>query len=300
MQIVSESDQVLIGRTLQMRAIVRDAQGNPRSGDVITWSVNNRNLADVTAQGEVRALGLGIVRVAAQVGSMRVETPVQTMPREVKISPDQTTMDTGATQQFRAVAYDADGNPINGVAFSWAVTNKNAGGTSLVTVSSTGMVTAKAEGGAVVRATYSYNETVTGMQRQWIVMAPIEVSMPRTYELTRLLNTRDKIQQSFELRARPSMLWGTDDGQLFFNATLDGLSNGLVHWNYGEWKMVAAGGTARFTGGSFVQDLRIHSILSNGRILALEETNGNGNQLSRGDSAGLTAVSHRERAAGWH
>jgi hypothetical protein len=287
LQIVADSDQVMVGRTLQLRAIVRDAQGNPRSGDVVAWSVNNRTFAEVNSQGEVRALSLGIVRVAAQVGNMRVETPVQTMPREVKISPDQATMETGATQQFRAVAYDADGNAINGVAFSWAVTNRNAGGTSLIAVTTAGMVTARAEGGAVVRATYSYNETVTGMQRQWIVTAPIEVSMPRTYELIRVLNTHDKIQQSFELRARPSMLWGTDDGQLFFNATLDGMSNGLVHWNYGEWKMVAAGGTTRFTGGSFVQDFRIHSIVSNGQILALEETNGNGNQLSRGDKTGL-------------
>jgi len=286
-QIVAETDQVLVGRRLQMRAIVRDAEGNARSGDTVTWSVNNRALAEVSAQGEVRALNVGIVRVAAQVGNVRVETPVQTMPSEVKISPDRITMETGATQQFRATAYDADGNAITGMAFTWSVTNRNAGGTSLIAVTNTGLVTARSEGGAMVRAIYTYNENVTGMQRQWIVMAPVEVSMPRTYELTRLINTRDKVQRSFELRARPSMLWGTDDGQLFFNATLDGLSNGLVHWNYGDWKMVAAGGTTRFTGGSFVQDLRIHSIVSNGKVLALEETNGNGNQLSRGDRNGL-------------
>ena len=286
-QIVADSDQVLVGRTLQLRAIVRDAQGNPRSGDVVLWSVNNRTFGEVTSQGELRALNVGIVRVAAQVGTVRVETPVQTMPREVKISPDTMTMETGTTQQFRATAFDADGNVITGVNFAWSVTNKNAGGTSLIAVSTAGMVTARSEGGAMVRAIYTYNENVTGMQRQWIVTAPVDVSMPRTYEFTRVLNTREKMQRSFELRARPSMLWGTDDGQLFFNATLDGLSNGLIHWNYGDWKMVSAGGTARFTGGSFVQDFRIHSILSNGQILALEETNGNGNQLSRGDKSGL-------------
>ena len=137
-QIVSDNDQVLIGRTLQMRAIVRDAQGNPRTGDVVLWSVNNRALADVNQQGEVRAINLGIVRVAAQVGTVRVETPVQTMPKEVKITPDAATLDTGTTQQFRATAFDADGNPITGVAFTWNVTNKNAGGTSLVAVTNTG------------------------------------------------------------------------------------------------------------------------------------------------------------------
>jgi len=286
-QIVADNDQVMIGRTLQMRAIVRDTQGNPRTGDVVLWSVNNRALAEVSSQGEVRAVNLGIVRVAAQVGNVRVETPVQTMPREVKITPDSMTMETGSTQQFRATAFDADGNPIAGVNFTWSVTNRNAGGTSLVAVTNTGMVTARSEGGAMVRAIYTYNENVTGMQRQWIALAPIDVSMPRTYELTKVINTSEKIQRSFELRARPSMLWGTDDGQLFFNATLDGLSNGLVHWNYGDWKMVSAGGTARFTGGSFVQDLRIHTVTSGGQIMALEETNGNGNQLSRGDKAGL-------------
>lgn len=286
-QIVADSDQVLVGRTLQMRAIVRDTQGNVRTGDVVAWTVNNRAFGEVSAQGELRAINVGIIRVAAQVGTVRVETPVQTLPSEVKISPESMTMETGGTQQFRATALDADGNAISGVNFAWSVTNRNAGGTSLVAVTNTGMVTARSEGGAMVRAIYTYNENVTGMQRQWIVSAPIDVSMPRTYELTKILNTREKIQRSFELRARPSMLWGTDDGQLFFNATLDGLSNGLVHWNYGDWKMVSAGGMARFTGGSFVQDFRIHTITSGGQILALEETNGNGNQLSRGDRNSL-------------
>ncbi|MBY0503540.1 MAG: Ig-like domain-containing protein [Bryobacteraceae bacterium] len=286
-QIVSDTDQVLVGRSVQMRAVVRDAQGNPRTGDPVLWTVNNRAIAEVSSQGEVRAVGLGIVRVSAQVGTVRVEAPIQTMPREVTISPGSSTLDINATQQFRATALDADGAVINGVTFTWAVTNKNGGGTSLVTVTTTGMLTARAEGGALVRATYTYNENVTGMQRQWLAMAPVDVAMPRTYEVTRVINTREKIQRSFELRARPSMLWGTDDGQLFFNATLDGLSNGLVHWNYGDWKMVAAGGTPRFTGGSFVQDLRIHTITSGGQIMALEETNGNGNQLSRGDRTGL-------------
>ncbi len=285
-QIVADSDQVLVGRTLQMRAIVRDTQGNVRLGDVVAWTVNNRTFAEVSSQGEVRAISVGIIRVAAQVGSVRVETPVQTMPREVRISPESTTMETGGTQQFRATALDADGNVISGVNFAWSVTNRNAGGTSLVAVTTAGMVTARSEGGAMVRAIYTYNENITGMQRQWITSAPIDVAMPRTYELTKL-NTREKMQRSFELRARPSMLWGTDDGQLFFNATLDGLSNGLLHWNYGDWKMVSAGGTARFTGGSFVQDLRIHTIASSGQIMALEETNGNGNQLSRGDRNNL-------------
>ena len=162
-QIVADSDQVLVGRTLQLRAIVRDAQGNPRNGDVVAWSVNNRTYGDVTAQGELRATNVGIVRVAAQVGTVRVETPVQTMPLEIKISPDAMTMETGATQQFRVTALDADGKVINGVNFAWSVTNKNAGGTSLIAVTTAGMVTARSEGGAVVRAIYTYNENVTGM-----------------------------------------------------------------------------------------------------------------------------------------
>lgn len=285
-QIVADEDQVMVGRTLQVRAIVRDAQGNTRPDNVV-WTTNNTNLASISQGGEVRALGLGIVRVVAQFQNIRVEAPIQTMPREVQVTPRPTNINVGENVQFTARALDADGNPIPNAAFSWAVTNRNGGGTSLLRTTTAGMVTGLAEGGAIVRATYTYNENIVGMQRQWMVNIPLDVTVPRKYELRRVFNNLQQMRTSFELRARPSMLWSTENGELYFNASLDGLTTALLNWNYGEWRSVTTAALPRFVSGTFTQDLRNHTILPNGAILTTEETFGNGNQISRGDKNSL-------------
>ncbi|MBY0372667.1 MAG: Ig-like domain-containing protein, partial [Bryobacteraceae bacterium] len=265
-QIVADEDQVMVGRTLQVRAIVRDAQGNTRPDNVV-WTTNNTNLASISQGGEVRALGLGIVRVVAQFQNIRVEAPIQTMPREVQVTPRPTNINVGENVQFTARALDADGNPIPNAAFSWAVTNRNGGGTSLLRTTTAGMVTGLAEGGAIVRATYTYNENIVGMQRQWMVNIPLDVTVPRKYELRRVFNNLQQMRTSFELRARPSMLWSTENGELFFNASLDGLTTALLNWNYGEWRSVTTAALPRFVSGTFTQDLRNHTVLPGGQIL---------------------------------
>lgn len=284
-QIVSDEDQVLVGNSLPMRAVVRDAQGRIRSGDTVTWGIDNRAIADINAQsGIVRAVGLGIAVVNATMpGGIRAETPVQTMPREVVIEPRTAELEVGQTLQFRATALDVNGNAIP-VTWAWSVANKNAGGTTLATVTNTGLVRGVFEGGITVRATYTYNRNVFGMQRQWLVSSPVDVSVPRAYELVKMRTPR---QRDLELRARNSMLWGTDDGQLYFNASLGGLGNGLLNWNYDNWKLVGAGGSTRFTSGSFATDYRVHSITGQGRIMTVEATNGAGVQVNWGNKEGV-------------
>ena len=282
-QIVAEEDQVLVGNSLQMRAVVRDAQGRMRDGDPVVWGIDNRAIADINAQGVVRAVGLGIALVNASLPGLRSDTPVQTMPREVRIEPKTAEIGIDQTLQFRATALDVNGNVIP-TTFAWSVANKNGAGTTLGTITSTGMLRGVFEGGITVRATYTYNRTVFGMQRQWLVSSPVDIAVPRAYELTRM---KTPPQQGLELRARNSMLWGTNDGQLYFNASLGGLANGLLNWNYDNWKLVGAGGTTRFTSGSFATDYRIHSIAENARMLTLEATNGAGVQVNLGDKNGV-------------
>ncbi len=287
LQIVADDDTILVGRTLAMRAIVRDAQGNPRTGDTVAWSVNTPAIASISSTGELRPLTLGVVRVTARVGNLSSEVLIQTVPREVRMVPPTATLNVGATQQFRAEALNADGVPIPNVTWTWQANNRNGFDTAVITVSNSGLLTAKSDGGGLVRATYAYNERLTGLQRDWIAGAQVDVVTPAGYRITKVINNREALPTSFELRSRPSMLWGTEDGQLFFNANLDGVSNGLINWNFGAWKMVSAGGQPRFLSGSLATEFGNHSILQSGKILSREETSGNGTQLNRGDKNGL-------------
>lgn len=283
-QIVSDEDQVVVGRTLQLRAVVRDAQGRRREGDNVIWGTSSAAVGTITPAGELRALSLGIVNVNAQLPGIRSDAPIQTLPAEVRIEPRTAEVEVGQNLQFRATALDANGNVIP-TTFTWSVANRNGGGTSLATVTNTGMLRGVFEGGITVRAVFNY-PAVFGTLRQLLVSAPVAVTVPRAYELVKM--GRNRVRPSYELRARNSMLWGNNNGDLYFNASLGGLANGLVHLSGEGLKLVGAGGQTRFTLGSFATDYRVHSVAENGKIMTLEATSGAGLQLNWGDRNGLT------------
>ena len=53
-QILSDAAQVLVGRTMEFQAIVRDAQGNPIPGGAVTWATNNALIATIDTRACVR------------------------------------------------------------------------------------------------------------------------------------------------------------------------------------------------------------------------------------------------------
>ncbi|MFN7920074.1 MAG: Ig-like domain-containing protein [Bryobacteraceae bacterium] len=285
--ILSDDQQVLVGRTLKMRAIVRDAAGNPIPTAPVTWAINQAAAGSIAADGTFTARGLATVRVTARSGSASGEAAIQTIPSRVEVQPRYASLDVGVREQFRAFAYDADGNVIPGVNFTWSVTNQRQGSSSLGRVDNTGMVTTTGEGGMWAWATYNYNESFPGLQRQWVAYADIQISVPKTYELRRLYRQNHQTRPSWPLRARQSMIWSSDDGNLFFNASLGGLANAFLNWNNGEWRVLAAGGVPRFGRGAISLEFRNHSVTRDGQILSYEDTNGNGTEINRGTRDGL-------------
>ena len=287
-QILSDTSQILVGRTLQMRAVVRDAGGNLLSNAAITWSSNNTAAASVSSNGLVTAARLAVVRITARAGNVAVETAIQTIPSRVAITPDGGQVNVLDTLQFAATAYDADDNPIPGVNWIWSITNLRSSTSQTARISSTGVMSAIAEGANFVWATFNYSDVQTGLQRQWVSYSRIETTVPTTYKLRRLYNNVAQQRAHFELRARQSMLWSTTDGDLYFNASLDGLAGGLMRYRNGQFQLVSTAGLPRFAQGSFANEFFVHSITRSGRILSHEDTNNNGRQLSMGDRNGVT------------
>lgn len=286
-QILSDSSQVLVGRTLQMRAVVRDAAGNQIDNATITWASNNATNATVTNTGLVTANRLAVVRITARVANITAETAIQTIPSRVAIDPGGGEVNVLSTQQFSATAYDADDKPIPGVTWTWSITNLRQGGSQTARINTSGVMTANAEGSNFVWATFNYGDVQTGLQRQWVAFARIDTTVPKTYTIRRLFNNMQQQKSKYELRARQSMLWATDSGDLFFNASLDGMAGGLMNYRDGQLKLVSAAGQPRFASGSFANEFFVHSITRNGRILSHEDTNINGRQLSLGNRDGL-------------
>jgi hypothetical protein len=290
LQILSDSSQVLVGRTLELRAVARDASGNLLPSAAVAWSVNNTLFGSVDSSGVFSARALGTVRVTARSGAIAAETAVQTIPSEVRIDPSEADVDVGATRQFSATALDADGNPISGVGWTWSVTNLRNGGTQTARITNQGVMSAIAEGANMVLATYTYNDLQTGLQRQWQVSARVNTNVPRTYQLRRLYHNMNQQRTEFELRARPSMIWATDDGDVYLNGSLGGAASGLLNWRNGQWSVVTATGSPRFALASFANELFTHAITRQGQVLTYEDTNINGRQLSLGDRTGVFPV----------
>jgi hypothetical protein len=64
------TSSVLPGRTLQLSALVLDADGNLLSGRGVTWSSSNTSFATVSETGLVTGVAEGAVTITAEVGSL--------------------------------------------------------------------------------------------------------------------------------------------------------------------------------------------------------------------------------------
>lgn len=296
-QILAEQSRLIAGESLQLTAVVRDGQGDLVRDAAIQWSTTNGNaIATVDAQGRLTARTLGIAIVRAQVpNGPRVETPFQVLPLRIAMSPAQAELAIGGTQQFTLTAFDKDNRPMATPNFDWAVTSVGYDGAppnryfEISSPAGTSVTaTGRFEGPAYLRAIFTYSLPGAGvplnMTAQLSAQALVRVTGPRDYNLrTAYSSTR---ATSTELRYRPSLLWSTPDGSLYFNAALGSVGSGLLRWKDGAITPVLLGGRASTTPGSKVLDFGQHAFDSDGNILAFELTT-DGNRVLRGDPRGV-------------
>jgi len=141
-----------IGQTVQLTATPKDASGNPLSGRVITWSSSSTTVATVSGSGLVTARAAGSATITAtsegQSGAAAVTVPAPAPVASVSVSPASATLQIGQTVQLTATPKDANGNPLSGRVITWSSTD-----TTIAKTSQSGLVTARAAGGATITAT---------------------------------------------------------------------------------------------------------------------------------------------------
>jgi len=139
---------VELGRTQQLTAVARDAQGNALTDRPIEWRSADPTLATVSGSGLVTAVGLGPVTITATSEGRSGTTTITVVPvpvASVAVTPATASVELGRTQQLTAVARDAQGNVLTGRTISWTSSNP-----AVVTVSESGLMTSLAVGGPVV------------------------------------------------------------------------------------------------------------------------------------------------------
>ncbi len=119
-----------LGEEAAFVAVVLDARGNPVPGETVGWSVEDPSVLENVGGGVFRALARGsTVVTATQVNAPNLTgTALVTVRQEVasvEVTPEEATLTApGATTPFEAVAYDALGSAIDGMAFHWSTSDE--------------------------------------------------------------------------------------------------------------------------------------------------------------------------------
>ncbi len=226
---------VVTGQTVQLAATPKDANGNPLSGRVVTWSSNNTSAATVDGSGLVTAVAVGSATITAtsegKSGSASI-TVTGVPVASVTVSPASASVQAGQTVQLTATLKDANGNVLTGRTVTWSSNS-----TTVASVNSSGLVTAKVAGSATITATSEGKSgtssiTVTPVPVASVTVAPASgsVAVGSTLQLT----ATPKDANGNPLSGRV-ITWSSSDGTV---ATVNG--SGLV-------RGVAAGGPVTIT-----------------------------------------------------
>jgi uncharacterized protein YjdB len=188
------SPSVLIGQTAQLSATPKDANGNPLTGRVVTWTTSAPAVATVSASGLVTGVAPGSATITAtsEGKSGSAALTVSSVPvATVTVSPASASIRVGATAQLTATTKDSAGGVLTGRTVTWSTS-----AAAVATVSASGLVTGVAAGTATITATSEGKSgasaiTVTVVPVASVTIAPASVSLfvSKTAQLT--VTTKD-------------------------------------------------------------------------------------------------------------
>lgn len=165
---------ITIGQTTQLSAMVTDAQGNPLPGRSISWESNHTNIARVSSSGVVTGVAQGTATITATSDgkSGHATITVQAVPvASVDVEPSSANLNVGDTKQLTATPKDANGNALTGRTVTWSSSNDG-----VASVSGSGLVTAKAQGSAVISARSGGQTGFATINVASVAVASIDIS----------------------------------------------------------------------------------------------------------------------------
>ena len=143
-----------IGDSLSFHAVAVDALGAIVAGTVFSWKSSNAVVAAVSQSGVATARAVGTTAIVASLGALADTAILDVVDSggpgvaSIVVTPATSLLTSlGATQQFTAVATDAQGNVVTGATLQWASSN-----TSVASISGTGVATALAAGVTTITA----------------------------------------------------------------------------------------------------------------------------------------------------
>jgi uncharacterized protein YjdB len=194
----SNSLSLTVGQESRLVATVRDADGGVIAGAPVEWKSSSAGVATVDSDGLVHGVGAGTATVTATSGGVSDKATVTVVPvpaNAVVVSPGEATLFVGETVTLKATVTDANGDPLSGRPISWS-----SSATSVATVSTSGVVSAKAPGTATITAA---SEGKSGKSTITVKLVPVASVDMNPGEL------KLQIGQSSTITATPKAADGT-------------------------------------------------------------------------------------------
>jgi uncharacterized protein YjdB len=141
-----------VGETAQAIVTLKDASGNVLTNRTISYVSSDANIVSIGSSGVVSALKGGSVTITASSEGQSASTVVTSVAPKpavasIAMSSNASSIKVGERTQVYAVAKDAGGAPISGIAITWSSSP-----TSVATVSSGGMAAGVGAGSATIYA----------------------------------------------------------------------------------------------------------------------------------------------------
>ena len=144
-EIASLKTPLVVGSNVQLDAVTRIFNGDPRTGVPINWTSDNTQVATVDAGGVVTAIGPGKATITATSGAASNTTTINVVKNSLR-----SLLVTGAAKTARTgdvIRFNATGDPGGDVVTSWSVNGRGA------TVDADGGFVAEKPGTYIVTAT---------------------------------------------------------------------------------------------------------------------------------------------------
>ena len=162
--VTPQATDVDVTGTQQYTALAFNAQGQSVSGKTFSWRTSSSAVASISSSGLATGVAPGNATISASTdgvsGSASIRVILQVGPiARIEIVPNPASVFVSATIPLTALAYDAQGRPIDGTAFTYSSSNS-----SIATVNGSGVVTGVSSGTATITArtgTFSADAVVT-------------------------------------------------------------------------------------------------------------------------------------------
>jgi trimeric autotransporter adhesin len=121
------------------------------AGGTVTWTSSNTSVATINATtGAITGVGFGQTTITATAtnGGATGSAVLNVVVNAVTVTPNPINVQVNGTQPATATATDANGNPVNGITFTWATASN-----TIATVSGSGVVTGQSVGSTTLTAT---------------------------------------------------------------------------------------------------------------------------------------------------